>query len=300
MKNTKSSICAVCKKASGEKILFKKNFNIVKDLNREIFSARRLPDKIHGTIVKCQECGLVRSLEIIDRNQLNKLYTDSDFTYSNLTDNLRQTYKLILKTAGRYVPKKSSFLEIGCGNGFMLEEAKQLGYKSVAGVEPSVDAISHAAKTIKKYITNSILEKDTFPAAKFDLICLFQVFDHIPDPNEFLSICHKILKPKGVLVLMNHDTQSISAKILSERSPIYDIEHTYLYDQATIRQILTNNQFKVKKVYSPPAIMTIRYIARLLPLPKAIKRFLSGLKLSILDKTIKFQPGNLCAIAIKQ
>lgn len=300
MKNIKLSTCAICGNADSDRILFKKNFSAEKDLNTEIFSARRLPDKIHGTIVKCEKCGLVRSLETIDRKQLNKLYTDSDFTYSNLTQNLRNTYREILKAAGRFVSKKGAFLEIGCGNGFMLEEAKLLGYKKVMGVEPSVDAISYATKSIRNNIVNGILKNNTFPSSKFDLVCLFQVFDHIPDPNEFLEICHKILKPKGVLVLMNHNVRSGSARILGERSPIFDIEHTYLYDQDTIRQILINNQFKVKRVYSPQAIMTIRYITRLLPLPKIVKEYLSGLKFSTLDKTIKFHPGNLCAIAVKK
>jgi len=258
-----------------------------------------MPDKIHGTIVRCENCGLVRSLEIIDRKQLNKLYEDSHFTYSSMTEKLKETYGLILKEAGKYVPSKKTFLEIGCGNGFMLEEAKNQGYRVVRGVEPSVEAIVHATKAIKKNIVNNILEADTFDNNTFDLICAFQVFDHIPDPNSFLAICHHILKPKGVLLLMNHDVKSFSAKVLGESSPIFDIEHTYLYDQSTIKNILTKNNYKIKKVYSPQAIMSIRYIIRLLPLPTKLKKYFAQIKLPLLEKTIKFYPGNLCAISIK-
>ena len=259
-----------------------------------------MPDKIHGTIVRCNHCGLVRSLEIIDRKQLDKLYEASNFTYSSMTDKLRSTYAQILREAGKFVLSKGAFLEIGCGNGFMLEEAKKMGYKLVKGVEPSVDAIKYAHKSIRKNIVNTVLKDDTFNKLKFDLICAFQVFDHIPDPNAFLRICRKNLKPGGVLLLMNHDVKSISARILGERSPIFDIEHTYLYDQSTIASMLTKNNFKVKKVYAPFAIMSIRYITRLLPLPIKVKEFLSEVNNPILDKTIKFKPGNLSAIAIKQ
>lgn len=299
MKKDHQSICAICGRQGEYQVLFKKNFNTKRHLNTEIFSARRMPDKVHGTIVRCKNCGLVRSLEIIDRKQLNKLYKDSHFTYSSMTEKLKETYSLLLKEAGKYVPSKKSFLEIGCGNGFMLEEAKKLGYKKVSGVEPSIDAISHAEKSIKDDIINSIFDENTFKNTKFDIICTFQVFDHIPDPNSFLKTCYKFLKPEGVILLMNHDANSFSAKLFGEKSPIFDIEHTYLYDQSTIKKILKKNNFQVKKVYSPLAIMSIRYITRLLPLPQKLKEYFAQINLPLFEKTIKFYPGNLCAIAVK-
>lgn len=293
------SLCAICEKPSAYSVLYEKNFQEEKHLNTRIFSARRLPDKIHGSIVRCNRCDLVRSLEMINREKLNMLYEKSNFTYSEMTGRLKESYGLVLKEAIKYAPSTNSFMEVGCGNGFMLEVARDLGFRNVYGVEPSIDAIKHSHKSVKKNIINSILKEDTFRKGKFDLICAFQVFDHIPNPNDFLSICRGMLKPNGVLVLMNHDVNSFSAKLLGERSPIFDIEHTYLYDQRTIKKILQKNKFKVKKVYSPLAIMTIRYITRLLPLPKSVKKYLAGLKLPILDTTIKFNPGNLCAIAVK-
>ena len=175
-----------------------------------------------------------------------------------------------------------------------------MGYKVVRGIEPSIDAIANAEKSVKNHIVNSILEADTFNKLKFDLICAFQVFDHIPDPNNFLAICNKLLKPKGILLLMNHDVKSASAKVLGERSPIFDIEHTYLYDQDTIKMILIKNGFGIKKVYSPKALMSLRYIARLLPFPKKIKEIISGLKFPLFDTTVQFHPGNLSAIAFKK
>lgn len=299
MKNNHLANCAICESRGEYTVLYQKNFDHKKHLNTNVFSARRIPDKVHGTIARCHTCGLVRSLEIIERKQLNQLYKDSDFTYSSMTGKLRDTYSLILKKAVKYAPSKKAFLEIGCGNGFMLEEAKKQGFKQVKGVEPSIDAISHADKSVKKEILNTILKRDTFDKEKFDLICAFQVFDHIPDPNSFLNICHNILKPEGVLLLMNHDVRSLSARILGEKSPIFDIEHTYLYDQSTIKKILQKNDFQIKKVYSPEAIMSIRYITRLLPFPKKIKEFLSKVRFTLLDHTIKFHPGNLSAIAIR-
>ena len=51
---------------------------------------------------------------------------------------------------------KIKFLEIGCGNGFMLEEAKLIGFKSVVGVEPSKIAYDKSDTNTKEKIITQI------------------------------------------------------------------------------------------------------------------------------------------------
>ncbi|OHA68775.1 MAG: hypothetical protein A3D59_01175 [Candidatus Wildermuthbacteria bacterium RIFCSPHIGHO2_02_FULL_47_17] len=281
-------------------MIYPSTVNFGKDLNAKIFSARRLPDRIHGTIVKCSRCGLVRTYEVIDDSQLSKLYVNSRFTYKNLTNNLRTSYGIILQEAVKYFGRRNSFLEIGCGNGFMLEEALKIGFGKVSGIEPSRDAISRADKRIRSFIKQDILHQGVFPKNSFDMIAAFQVFDHIPNPNHFLKICLTLLRPKGILVLMNHDVESLSARVLGERSPIIDIEHTYLYSQKTIGKILRKNDYKVAKIYNPPAIFSIKYFLRLLPLPQSFKKVVEKSKSKLLDTNIRIKPGNLCAISIKK
>lgn len=281
------------------RVLFLRSFRVNKHLNKRIFSARRSPDRIHGTIVECMGCGLVRTLEVIDPSKLKTLYGKSLFTYGNLIENLRTSYAPILKKAASYLKQKKNFLEIGCGNGFLLEEAIKLGFSKVAGVEPSDDAIKKADKKIRKYIKNDILRPGLYPKESFDLVAAFQVFDHIPDPNSFLQTCNELLKPKGILVLMNHDVGAISAKILSERSPIYDIEHTYLYRKETIVKILEKNRFSVIQTSFPPTVFSIRYLSRLLPLPSFLKERISRSKNLFFDVRLKVYPGNICVYAQK-
>ncbi len=298
--NNQRKICPICR-SKKYTTTYRSTTNLSNDLNIKIFSARRLPDKIHGTIVRCKRCGLVRSLEIIGQTKLSELYAKSKFTYNNITDNLESSYIKIIKNATIGLDrKKIKILEVGCGNGFLLAKAKEVGYKNVSGIEPSRDAISRSPKTIRKNIVLGMLNEGSFPPKSFDIICAFQVFDHIPDPNVFLKTCHSFLKPGGKIVLMNHDVESWSARFLGERSPIFDIEHTYLYSPKTIKKILINNSFKIQKIYSPPAYMTLKYILRLLPIPQIIKKKLINLNLKFLETNVKLYPGNVCAIAIKK
>ena len=179
--------CALCGHNRYE-VIYPSTVDFSKHLNAKIFSARRMPDRIHGTIVRCKKCSLIRTLEIISNDLLSKLYINSRFTYKNLTNNLRTSYGRILLDAIRYTKRKQSFLEIGCGNGFMLDEALKIGFQRVSGIEPSLEAISRAVKTIRPLIKQDILRPGVFRKNSFDVIAVFQVFDHIPDPNSFLKI----------------------------------------------------------------------------------------------------------------
>ena len=65
--------CPICNTRYQYSVIYKKNFNL-SDFNQKVFSARRLPDKIHYQIVKCKKCGLVRSNPVVNTSMLNQLY----------------------------------------------------------------------------------------------------------------------------------------------------------------------------------------------------------------------------------
>lgn len=291
--------CLLCK-SNDYALLYPSTFILKKLPTIKIFSARRLPDEIHGTIVKCGNCGLVRTLEIIPQKPLTKLYQKSKFSYHRLTKNLTQTYSQALKKTVPYLGNQQSFLEIGCGNGFVLREARKNGFKKVFGVEPSQDAVKQATPTIKKLIINDSFKSDLFPARSFDLIAAFQVFDHISNPHQFLSLSHRYLKKNGVLLLFHHNVSSFSAKVLGKRSPIFDLAHPFLYSPTTMKKIISKNKFQPLTCYSPPSFISLGYLLQLSPLPKSLKHRIINADHKILDLTLQIRLGNLAIIARKQ
>ena len=52
-------------------------------------------------------------------------------SYDSHVANLQKTYGHYLSRLESYGAKKGKILEIGCGNGFFLEEAKRQGYEEV-------------------------------------------------------------------------------------------------------------------------------------------------------------------------
>jgi len=294
------TLCAICRKNTLSKILYKANVSD-SQINEKTFSARRMPDRVHSRIVQCKVCGLVRQDPMLDQNKLKVLYEKSEFTYENAVDNLKKSYGHYLRLAGTMVEKKQRVLEIGCGNGFILEEALKLGYKEAGGVEPSSDAIAKARPDIRKRIKQGLFTSKMFPQGYFDVICMFQVFDHILYPKEFLDDCYKALRPGGVILAFNHDISSWSSKILRERCPIIDIEHPYLYDKKTIKNIFENAGFKPLIVKSARNVFSLEYCVYMLPVPKALKKLANSLleSLRINRVNVKIYPGNLVIIARK-
>jgi len=285
--------CAICETNNNYQIIYKKNFKL-SDLNIKIFSARRLPDKIHYQLVKCNQCGLVRSTPIVDIKYLSQLYKKSLLTYDDEINNLTTSYINSVKPILKKLPKDAKILEIGCGNGFVLKAIYDLGYKNVFGIEPSSNAYNKSDQKIKKNIITNILKPDLFDKEIFDFIFFFQTFDHIPEPNKFLKECCRLLKKNGYILSFNHNIDSFQSKLLGEKSPIIDIEHTFLYSPKTIKKIFEKNNFIVSKVYSPKNTLSIKHLFWLLPIPKNIKQKIVKSNSNILNKKINIKLGNIC------
>lgn len=295
-----ATACAICGTMDNATELYAANFD-PQSFNPTIFSARRLPDRIHYRMVTCNSCGLVRSDPVIDPEVLSTLYAQSSFDYGGEVGALQRTYGRYLRRLENHGLRKMSLLEIGCGNGFVLQEALRQGYREVRGVEPSVAAREQATPEIKSLIVCDIMRPGLFEAEQFDVVCLFQVFDHLPHPAELLDSCLTVLKPGGLLLLLNHNVEAVSARLLREKSPIVDLEHTYLYSPKTLEKLVTGRGFEVVETGAVFNLYPLYYLARLVPFPAALKGAILGLlKRSPLGRIPLSVPlGNLFLIARK-
>jgi len=291
--------CAIC--GTDEQCVELYSANFTPDaFNPAIFSARRLPDRIHYRMVRCTRCGLVRADPVADPTLLAQLYAQSTFEYGDETANLQWSYGSYLDRLTPAGAQPHTLLEIGCGNGFFLEEAERRGYV-VHGVEPSTKACAQAPEHLRARICNDIMRPGLFPPASFDAICLFQVIDHISDPAALVETCFELLKPQGQLLCLTHNIGAFSARLLGERSPIVDIEHTFLFDQQTIAALFTAHGFAVETVGDAVNRYSLHYLTRLLPFPTGVKqRALALLRALRLDRrAARAKLGNLFIIARK-
>jgi SAM-dependent methyltransferase len=290
--------CAICGTHDNSETVYPSSFD-AGAFTPAVFSARRTPDQTHYRIVRCLDCGLLRSDPVATDDVLSDLYARSEFHYAEETANLARTYGRYLSKLDRFARRKEALLEVGCGNGFFLEEAGRLGYRDVGGVEPSLDAVSQAPQQLRDSIVVDIMRPGLFDEQSFDVVCLFQVLDHLADPAAVLSECLTLLRPGGLLLCLNHDAAALSARVLGARSPIIDIEHTYLYNQETIARLTADQGYQVLESGTVWNTYSMRYLAHLLPLPGKTKssfaRALKATRLESLRLSVKL--GNLYVIA---
>jgi SAM-dependent methyltransferase len=147
-------------------------------------------------------------------------------------------------------------------------------------------------------IERGFLQRGMFAPGSFDAVTLFQVLDHLPDPVEVLSEVRRLLRPGGVILALNHNVDAWSARVLRERSPIFDVEHTYLYSPETMRRLFNEVGFDVISVGPVQNTYSIGYLVHLTPLPHRLKAaFLPRLKRSKVGQTTLTVPlGNLCLL----
>jgi len=293
-----NKICPICNTNEYSKIVYKANLE--NNFNNIDYSGRKKPDGLHYEMVRCNQCTLLYASQIYDDNITEKLYTESEFGYKSELSGLKKTYGNCLSEAEKKIKNKENFIEIGCGNGFVLEIAKENGWKNIMGIEPSLKSIENANYKVKNKILNGIFDVNNYKNDYFDIVFVAMLIEHVPDINKFLSDIYKILKPGGILITICHNERHFLSKILKNKHPIINDEHNYVFSPNTLNKILKKNKFKNLKINSLKNYYPIEYWIRMIPFTKnLIKFFQKLLNYKILKKNIGIKAGNIYLISIK-
>lgn len=102
--------------------------------------------------------------------------------------------------ASKYVLPKSRVLEIGCGRGYFLRHVEsRSGSQASLGLELNNEAIANKVTSLAVWPI-TIQELSCEDDRKFDLVCAFQVLEHIVDVESFIRSSIKCLSPGGLLL----------------------------------------------------------------------------------------------------
>ena len=106
--------------------------------------------------------------------------------------------ELIEKTFPEYNGK--SFLEIGCGTGYVLREISRMGF-TTTGMDMHAEGLVYAHNRVPKamLITGNLFTYK--PKKKFDAVGIFDVIEHIDDDVSALQACAHLLNNHGKLFL---------------------------------------------------------------------------------------------------
>jgi SAM-dependent methyltransferase len=129
------------------------------------------------------------------------------------------------------------FLDVGCGHGLLLDEARARGYETL-GLEVSKAAARFAREALGLNVREQVIEELD---SEFDVIALVDVLEHLPDPVSTINRCRERLAPNGLLCVVTPDPSSVTARLAGRRWWALVPAHTYLLPRLTLLEQLMAN-----------------------------------------------------------
>lgn len=91
-------------------------------------------------------------------------------------------------------------LDIGCGRGYFLQACRLRGYDAV-GFDVSDEAAASVRDTLGIPVKTGEFREKLFAPGSIDVVTMWHVLEHMPDPRVPLDLAWKWLSPDGVLVV---------------------------------------------------------------------------------------------------
>ncbi|MBN2143044.1 MAG: class I SAM-dependent methyltransferase, partial [Candidatus Aureabacteria bacterium] len=148
-------------------------------------------------------------------------------------------------------PRAKSILDIGSGRGFMLYYLKKIfGFKRVEGTQISPNAVLFSRNILGLTIHDQDLLDIEFKEP-FEVITIWHVLEHVPDPIRYLERMYHLLTPKGKLVIEVPNFDSWTRPLTGKYWLGLDLDHHLSFftpDSLTI--LLERNHFRVHRIHT--------------------------------------------------
>lgn len=213
-------------------------------------------------VVECQTCGLLYVNPRPSQADMDKYYPEvyswketlkGDSWSTRLIRRLEKGYRYhllkgevskVMSVTGK---KKGRVLDVGCGTGDRLDAFRQRGFEAF-GVETSNSA-DYASGYLNLKVHKGDLLSAQFPDRFVDIVTLYHVLEHTPNPLEVCREIHRILKDDGFLVIQVPNKESFQQTIFGKRWEGFDLpRHLYYFGVGTLSDLLGKAGFRVLKM----------------------------------------------------
>lgn len=209
-------------------------------------------------LYKCQNCGF-GFLDLQGEN-------DTDGSFDDYWDDVNQRIYVDPKVISELGEKYSQYygqiarsapnprlLDVGSGVGISIDTARTFGFDPL-GVEPSPKAVALSRKMYSINVVCDLLRADDNLDRDFGVLTLWDVIEHVEDPEQLLAICAGHLADRGVLLLETPDEGSslrrlirtasrVGISMIDGRRSIYYRDHRYYFTRQAMRELLARCGF---------------------------------------------------------
>ncbi len=251
--------CTVCE-SDRQKVIYKPS--VAESDPAKLYGAA---SGIPGTqqLVKCLDCDMVYESPRFDAETIVQGYMSSQEAEHDSQYPMRvKSFYLALKKHAKLIPPPgASVLDIGTAGGAFLEAATQYGY-DVYGMEPSADLVMRG-KARGLQIEQGTIESHNFEPNSFDMVCLWDVIEHLPNPKEALFEIRNLLKPDGILLINYPDIGTWQAKIAGKKFWWILSVHLHHFTRKSITEICKHTGFDVFHFQRYWQVLEFGYLERM-------------------------------------
>jgi SAM-dependent methyltransferase len=224
-------------------------------------------------ILQCKSCGLGRTetagfdpAAYYTEDYFSGRHADGYSDYLGAEPVLRREFARAVDFIRRY-RRNGKLLELGCAYGFFLKEAAR--YFDVSGIELAAEAADHARRAGLTVVQGAADEANLRQLGHADVIVLFDVIEHLPEPRATLALCHRHLNPGGIIVITTGDFGSMVARLAGVKWRLMTPpQHLWFFTQESMRHLSASLGFSVEHVDHPwkivPASLIVFQLRRML------------------------------------
>ncbi len=152
------------------------------------------------------------------------------------------------RTVMKYVNAPANVLDIGCGNGRFLQCLIDKNCNCY-GIELPSKSAERALRIPGLNLKTGQLCEDDFGEHFFDVVTMWHVIEHLPQPRKTLLIIGKILKKGGYLMVSLPNIDSFQSRLFRGRWLHLDPpRHLFFFSELDLMKIMQTFGFEIVKI----------------------------------------------------
>jgi SAM-dependent methyltransferase len=157
----------------------------------------------------------------------------------------------ILEYCERHGVATGTLVEVGPGFGTFCSVARDAGkFRRVIAVEPTPE-MAAACRARGVTVVEKRIEDIDAELPPADVLCAFEVIEHLFDPARFIAHCARLVAPGGLLVLSCPNGLGFDIATLREKALAVDAEHVNLFNPTSLGGLVQRSGFEVLEVTTP-------------------------------------------------
>lgn len=216
----------------------------------------RWSEFIDTGLLECGNCGFVTADVVIGEQEMLSLYEGQYFCggeyfdYQKDKEFMQKNFEQRLRKVREFVPN-GFLVEVGCAYGFFLELAKN--YFQVVGYDVSAEAVDYANTILGVPARREdFLSDGSLSPGSVDVIVMWDVIEHLPQPARFIKRSAELLRPGGYLFVTTGDIKSWLPRFQGARwRLIHPPTHLHYFSQNNLKQLLSLEGLEVVQVRYP-------------------------------------------------